>query len=310
MITNKNAMDLVNAPLEEVIAAAAAMNNPSKELELCSIINAKSGGCSENCSFCTQSSFFKTESPRYPILPYEKIEQGAKYMSDNGVHRYCLVMQGKGLKRSDEEVLIDYYERLNSSIEGEMSFCSSVGMINREQGERLKAAGLTRYHHNLETSSEFYPKVCTTHTHQERINAIEAAKEAGLEICSGGIVGLGESWVDRISMIDNLRELEVDSVTFNILNPMPGTPLEGNTRLGEDDLLRSISIFKLMLGNTSLRFCAGRQNMSYDFQEKALDAGFSAVMVGDYLTLKGNRLSEDIDFMKNAGYTMKMEEAD
>lgn len=304
MITKKQGMDLVNAPLDEVVAAASKVNNPQKELELCAIINAKSGGCSENCSFCTQSSFFKTGSPKYPILPYDKVEQGAKFMEGAGVHRYCLVMQGGRLKTADENVLVDYYERLSSSTQ--MSYCSSVGMIDRQQGERLKKAGLTRYHHNLETSADFYPKVCTTHTHKDRIDAIVAAKEAGLEICSGGIVGLGESWEDRLSMIEDIRNLEVESVTFNILNPMPGTPMEGNSRLGEDELLRAIALFKLMLGKTSLRFCAGRQELSYDFQRKALEAGFSAVMVGDYLTLKGNRLESDIEFMKGEGYTMKM----
>ncbi len=305
MITKKQAQDLVNAPLQEVLNAASEINNPNKELELCAIINAKSGGCSENCSFCTQSAFFKTEAPKYPILPYDKVEQGAKFMEAAGVHRYCLVMQGGRLRKADENTLVDYYEQLSESTN--MSYCSSVGMIDRNQGERLKKAGLTRYHHNLETSAEFYPKICTTHTHQDRINAIVAAKEAGLEICSGGIVGLGESWNDRFSMIDDIRNLEVESVTFNILNPMPGTPMAGNRRLGEDELLRAISIFKLMLGKTSLRFCAGRQALSYDFQRQALEAGFSAVMVGDYLTLKGNRLEEDVAFMKGAGYTMKME---
>lgn len=309
-----DALKLVDMPLDELVKLVAneaeSKHIPAKHtksLELCGIINAKSGKCSEDCKFCTQSSFYKTSTSEYPLLAYDKVYDAAKLMQDSGVHRFCIVMSGRKPTESQVATLCDYFEKLNKDVPN-LKYCVSFGFITKEYARQLKDAGLTRYHHNLETSLEYYEQVCTTHEYHERIESLHTAKENGLETCSGGIVGMGENWEDRIGLMDAVRSVNPNSVTLNILNPMPNTPFEKMKPLSNEEILRIIAIYKLMLNNTSIRFCAGRQRMEYDRQFEAIEAGLSALMVGDYLTISGLSLKDDLKKYTDIGYKFAIEE--
>lgn len=300
-ISKEEALDLAkNADLDELLEAANEIRKHfcGDKFNLCSIINVKSGNCSEDCAYCAQSAHFKTPSPKYKLLDSDTILKSTKSHEEKGVHRFSLVASGRGIKNSDK--FEEIYKLLSEKTD--IHLCGSLGLASKETLEKLKNSGLKTYHHNLETSRNFYPKICTTHTYDDRINTIKNAKEAGLDVCSGTIFGMGESMEDRIDLAFELRNLEVKSVPLNFLTPIKGTPLENEPPLEKEEILRTIAIYRFILPDAFLRYAGGRNNLG-EFVEKGLKGGINAALTGDFLTTKGDMIQNDIEMVKRLGFS-------
>ncbi len=299
-ITKQEALKLYMEPSEELYQAADEIRKTlaGNKVDLCSIVNGKSGRCSENCTYCAQSGHFKTGVKEYSLLSYEEIKAHAKESEDEGVDRFSIVTSGKGLDGQDFETVVEYYEKLNN--ECNISLCASHGILNKNSLVKLKRAGVKRYHHNIETSRNFYNKICTTHTYDDRIKTINEAKNAGFEICSGGIIGLGESREDRIDMALELRYLNVLSIPVNALMPIKGTPLENQEVLNEEEILRTIAIFRFINPKANIRLAAGRNLLSNN-GDKAFKAGANATITGNLLTTCGNKICDDKEMIRSLG---------
>ena len=269
-----------------------------KSVDLCSIVNGKSGKCSENCKYCAQSIHFKTGVSEYPLMPYEEVEKLAKENESEGVNRFSIVTSGKGLYGKDFDRVVDYYDRLKQNCG--INLCASHGIVNKESLNKLKNVGVKRYHHNLETSEKYYAEICTTHTYQERIDTIQHAKELGLEVCSGGIIGMGESIEDRVDLALTLRDLEIKSIPVNALMPIKGTPLENAKNLTEEDILRTIATFRFVNPTANIRLAAGR-NLLTGAGESAFKAGANATITGNLLTTCGNKIKDDKEMINKLG---------
>jgi len=284
---------LLNEPLESLVARA---NQVRKEhlgdtLDVCSILNARSGRCGEDCKFCAQSARHHTETPVYPLKDAGQIVEAADRAKSIGAKRFGIVTSGNRLTDEEADVIADAITRISREVG--ISVCASLGALSLAQLQRLKAAGLSRYHHNIETSRRFYAEVVTTHSFQERVDTVVAAREAGLEVCSGGIIGMGENWQDRIDMATTLSELKVDSVPINILIPIKGTALEAAEYMSVEDIVRTICIFRLLLPTQAIKIAAGRETALADDQIKAFRAGANGMLIGGYLTVKGAGLEAD-----------------
>jgi biotin synthase len=262
---------------------------------LCSIINAKSGACSEDCHFCTQSAHFNTETPVYSLLDNDEIVAAAQEAKDNRASRFSLVTSGRGASDAEVGKLAERISAIRSQLD--IKVCGSFGILTAGQLAILQEAGMDRYHHNLESSKEFFPSVCSTHSFADRVNTIKAAQSLGISVCSGGIIGLGESEADRISLATTLAELEVDSVPLNFLIPLPGTPLADIKALEVEEILRAIALFRLILPTIPLRLAAGRESALGDFLSAAFLAGADAMMIGGYLTQRGRTPEQDLQFV-------------
>ncbi len=295
----KAILDLFNIPLEILISQADDLRKiyHSNHFDLCSINNIKSGKCTEDCTFCSQSIHFKTDSPSYDLMDQVKACTEAISLSNQGVHKHSLVSSGRHLDDSDLEKLLPIYKSLN---EAPLNLCASHGLITEEQALKLKNTGVKRYHHNLETSENYYPEICTTHTYQDRIDTINVCKKVGLEVCSGGIWGLGESREDRIDMLMTLKALEVDSVPINILCPIEGTPLENNQPLPLDELMKTLCIYRIVLKDKELRLAGGRVQL--EKLEEVYRCGVNGILTGDYLTTTGFSVKKDIELLEELGY--------
>ncbi len=283
----------LNAPLEGLISKAGEVRKRylGDKLELCSILNTRSGRCTEDCKFCAQSTRYHTDIATYPLKSKEEIVEAAQKAKAIGAENFGIVTSGNRL--TDEEV--GSIAQAVSEIKGRMDIavCASLGALEKSQLQLLKESGLSRYHHNIETSRCFYPHIVSTHSFEERIETINSAKQLGLEICSGGIIGMGETWRDRIDMAYTLKELDVDSVPLNILIPIEGTPLESAAPLSVDDAVRAICIFRIILKDKSIKIAAGREATFKDSQLKAFIAGANGMLIGGYLTVKGAGLDAD-----------------
>lgn len=294
--------------LDELLDAANDIREKfcGNYFNLCTIINVKSGRCSENCTYCAQSAHYKTGCEVYPLKDTSEILQTAKNNESQEAHRFSLVASGKGLKshKKDMDKIEEIYRALDEKTS--LHLCASFGIADKEELIKLKNSGVKTYHHNLETSRRFYPNICTTHTYDDRINTIKAAFEAGLDVCSGGIFGLGESIEDRIDMAFDLKELGVTSVPINILTPIPGTPLQNQIPLKEEEILKTIAIYRFILPKVFLRFAGGRINLGKSVK-KALAAGINAALTGDFLTTTGDSIESDKNMIKNCGFTIKQE---
>jgi biotin synthase len=284
-----------------LLAAADEMRYAAtgNKLDLCSIMNAKSGRCSENCKFCAQSGHYRTKTAEYPLVDAGRVLQLAKANEARGVRRFSLVTSGKMLTEAEFERIIKMYKVLRR--ETQLQLCASLGSIGYEAAVRLKEAGVSRYHHNVETSSDYYNRICDTHSYQERIGTIGNVKKARLEVCSGGILGLGEDMRQRIRMALEIKAMGITSVPLNILHPIPGTPLQNVPVLQPEEALRSMAIFRLILPNAVIRYAGGRKALG-KFQKKGLKAGINGMMVGDYLTTAGREIEEDLTMMQEAGF--------
>lgn len=304
-ISKKEALGLVNAPLDELLEASDELRAHfcGKIFDICSIINARSGKCSENCKFCAQSAHYSTAAEEYPLLDTDKIVEDALYNASKGVLRYSLVVSGKKLSDKETDKIYEIIKEIKKRVP--VSICASLGLLSREQFIRLKEAGLERVHNNLETSENYFPNICSTHSFKDKIAAVEAAREAGLDICSGGIIGLGESYEDRIDMAFTLKKLGVRSVPINILNAIKGTPYENNPPLEEDEILRTVAVFRFILPNAFLRLAGGRALLK-DKGGKAFRSGINAVITGDMLTTAGISVDTDMAMIKEAGYRAEL----
>lgn len=293
---------LITTPLEDLQTGAQMIQRHfrGRHVDLCTIINGKSGRCSENCKYCAQSARHRTGVDEYDFLPTEKILAVALANERAGVNRFSIVTSGRSLDGKNFDRAIETYKVLRGALTIEL--CASHGILNAEQLKRLKAAGVKRYHHNLETSRRFFPKICTTHTYDERINTIKLAQAAGLEVCSGGIIGMGETWQDRIDLALEVAALGITSIPVNILTPIKGTALENLPQLGAEEILRTIAIFRYINPTADVRFAAGR-NFLPDNGATALLHGASAAITGNMLTTSNNNIKADMKLLHELGLT-------
>lgn len=295
---NKKIDELLSLPLAKLIAMADEIREKcaGSRIELCNIMNAKSGLCGQDCKFCAQSSLHSTGINTYPLKTKPEMLEAARRAKDIGAERFDIVTSGNRLTKDELNVIIDAIHEITSKIGIKM--CASLGSLEEKDFRLLKSAGLTRYHHNLETSKRYFAKIATTHTYEDRVKTIKAAKRAGLEVCSGGIIGLGETLEDRIQMALSLKELEVDSIPINILVPIKGTSFENKPTLSGKEAIRTIALFRIILKDKTIKIAAGRESVLKDFQALAFMAGANGMLIGGYLTIKGRQLEEDRNLVK------------
>lgn len=300
-LTKEEALKLYEAPLEELCKAADEVRKHfcGNMFDICSIVNGKSGRCSENCKYCAQSAFYHTGTEEYPLLDRQEIVRQARYNAKRGVLRYSIVTSGRALNDREVDEMCRAIEEIKEKIKIEV--CVSFGLLTREQFVRVKEAGAARVHNNLETSRRNFPNICTTHTFEDKLNAIRAAREAGLKVCSGGIMGLGEMPEDRIDMAFTLRELEVKSIPVNMLNPIPGTPYGTNKKLTNQDMRRIVAVYRFILPDASIRLAGGR-GLLEDKGESCFISGANAVISGDMLTTSGYTIESDMAMIHRLGY--------
>lgn len=304
LITKEEALYLWEQPLEELCACADRIRRQfcSNAFDLCTIINGKNGRCSENCKFCAQSAHNHTGVEAYPLLSNEEIFFRAKESRKQGILRYSIVTSGKALSDAEVERVCEGIKEIKEKIG--ISVCVSFGLLNERQFRKLKEAGVSRVHNNLETSRKNFKAVCTTHTFDEKIQAIQAAKAAGLSVCSGGIMGLGESVEDRIDMALELRDLGIKSVPINMLNPIPGTPYEKNKKLSSDEMRRIVAIYRFILPDAFIRLAGGRGLLG-DKGKGCFQSGANAAITGDMLTTAGITAETDQKLLLELGYEVK-----
>ncbi|MBM3214756.1 biotin synthase BioB [Candidatus Poribacteria bacterium] len=271
------------------------------EIHLCSIVNAKSGGCTEDCSFCAQSARHQTQISVYPFLATDEVLEAAREAHGRHAQALGLVAAWRGLREGPMlERVLERVRELTAS--GTVRADASLGIIESESvAHRLREAGLVAYNHNLEAAKSYYPKVCSTHTYEERVQTIRHLKAAGLRVCSGGIIGLGETPRQRVELAFELRELDVDIVPINFLNPIAGTPLEHMDPLSPRECLRTISLFRFVLPDKEIMIAGGREVNLRDLQSMMFMAGASATMVGHYLTTSGRRAEDDLSMISDLG---------
>ncbi|MBM4135293.1 MAG: biotin synthase BioB [Nitrospira sp.] len=265
---------------------------------LCSIINAKSGACPEDCSFCAQSSKSKAGIAVYPLLSKEIVIQKAMEAKEWGAKRFSIVASGR--KVSEKNVL-DIADMISGIKDTGLIPCASLGILREEDLFILKSAGLNRYHHNLETSEGFFPQICSTHSYSEKLKTINAVKDIGLSLCSGGIFGMGETWQDRIDMAFLLRELDVDSIPINFLIPIKGTALENREFLHPFEALKIISLYRFILPQKEMRICGGRMQILGEFNSMVFLAGADSLLIGNYLTTSGRGYEDDLRLIETYG---------
>ena len=305
-IGKEEALQLAAAPLKELTEAADEIRRRycGDTFDICTIINGKSGKCSEDCKFCAQSSRYHTGlKDTYPLLGTEELLEEAKYNADRGVLRYSIVTSGRCLSDREVERLCDSIRKIKE--ETDIRICVSPGLLQEEQFRKLKEAGADRVHCNLESSERYFLQVCTTHTYEEKTAAIQAAKRVGLSVCSGGILGLGESVEDRIDMVLTARKLGVRSIPVNVLNPIPGTPYEKNPVLSGEEILRCTAVFRFLIPDGLIRLAGGRGLME-DKGKKCFQSGANAAISGDMLTTAGITVESDMEMIRSLGHKVSL----
>ena len=297
-MNKQEALSFFNLPLEEMLATAEKVRKKYKgnKVKICSIINAKSGKCSENCKFCAQSAHHSTGVIDYPLVSNEKITMAAEKALQTA-SCFGIVSSGNTLTDSEINKLCDLLKHNNKSA----NFSASIGYISKESLQKLKDAGLKKIHHNLETSENFFANICTTHTYSQRVETIKRAKECGFEICSGGLFGIGESVEDRIDLAFTLKNLCVESVPMNFFIPIKGTALENITPISAIEVLKTISLFRMILQTQDITICGGREKSLKEKQSMVFAAGANGIMTGDYLTTSGRKPEDDLQMIKNLG---------
>lgn len=296
---------LLTADLDELCTGADKIREKlcGNKVDLCSIINGRGGRCSENCKFCAQSAHHNTDCEEYGFLEQKTFMEGCAYASEQGVNRYSIVTAGRTMEGEDLEKAIAAYQAMHEEYP-DMILCASHGLVKGEDLKRMREAGVTMYHSNVETSEHFFPEICTTHTYEDKLNEIRLAKEAGMEVCSGGIFGMGETWQDRLDMAALLAQLQVNSIPLNFLLPIKGTPLEDREKLTQEEIIRIVAIFRYLNPTAFIRIAAGR---SYFEQggEILFRAGANATLTGDMLTTVGNNIAQDREMLKGLGFQLK-----
>lgn len=304
-VTREEALSLYEQPLEALCESADQIRRKfcSDRFDICTIINGKSGRCSENCKFCAQSAHNHTGAEEYPLLPDEEIIAQARTNHEQGVLRYSIVTSGKRLSDAEVERMCGTVRKIRDDVG--IAVCVSFGLLSEAQFRKLKEAGVSRVHNNLESSRRNFPNVCTTHTFDDKIAAIRAAQAAGLTVCSGGIMGLGETAEDRIDMALTLRELGIKSIPVNMLNPIPGTPFENNPKLTGDDMRRIVAVYRFILPDASIRLAGGRGLLA-DKGKSCFTSGANAAISGDMLTTAGITTKTDMAMLDELGYEVTL----
>lgn len=292
-ITKEEALELYDAPLDELRESASKITSHffKEAIELCCISNGKCGKCSENCKFCSQSRYYNTEIQQSVLKSVDEFFKEAQANDKRGVHRFSIVTAGVRLSKAELKTIAQAYKKISSELK--ISCCGSLGLLDYDDFVMLKESGLKRYHNNLETSPNFFKEICTTHTMKQKEDTIALAKKAGLEICSGCILGMGESVEDRVDIALELRKLQVDSTPINILNPIKGTPLENRPTVHPDEVRRTIALFRHVLPKTVLRLAGGRLIIQKYFTD-LYKYGINAEITGDMLTTAGLAVADDI----------------
>lgn len=288
-------LKLYNMDLDELLKISS--KHVKNTIEFCSLINARNGKCSQNCKYCAQSSHYNTEIESFPLVSVETVKKTALESKKNMISRFAIVTSGKTPDESDFDRMLEMIKELNTI--DNIKCCASIGILNEEQAKKLKEAGLVRFHHNINTCRSYYPEVCTTHSFEDRINTCKLVKKYGMELCCGVILGMGESVEQRIEMALELAEIEPDSIPINILMPIAHTPFENYIdKIDEENVLRTLAVFKIANPNAVIRFCGGRMRLSLENQEKALKTCVEGIMIGNYLTTIGRKPEEDIETVK------------
>ena len=298
MLSKQELLDLYNMDLDVLL-------NESKkylkdEVEFCSIINARSGKCSQNCRYCAQSSHYNTDIESFPLIDVETVVKAAHDSVNNGANRVAIVTSGKTPDESDFDTMLDMIKALNK--EGIKS-CASIGILNEEQAQKLAEAGLVRFHHNINTCKSYHPQICTTHTYEDRLNTTKLVKKYGMELCSGVILGMGESVEQRVEMAMELAEINPESIPVNILTPIKNTPFENyGDKIDEENVLRTLAIFKIVCPNASIRIAGGKKaRLSEETIEKAFRYCVDSTIVGNYLTTTGFSPEDDEKLIAKIG---------
>lgn len=306
-IERSEAEALLNTPdefLQRLLAAADRIRIRFKgsQFDSCSLINARSGRCSEDCAFCAQSAHHQGDCDVYGLKPSEEILAAAKAAKNSGAARFCTVTSGGALSAAEFDSLIKSLERVRSEVDIELD--ASLGFLDDERSARLAAVGVTRYNHNIETSRDHYSKICTTHHFDQRVETVRTVMNKGFSACSGGIIGLGETPHQRLDMAFTLADLGVDCVPINILNPRPGTPLQDSTPPEPLEILKTVAIFRLILPKATIKVAGGREKNLGDFQAMALRSGANGMIIGGYLTTGGRSVDDDLQMVRQAGFVV------
>lgn len=303
----KELLELYSLPIEELIdiSANVTKENFDNQVEFCSIVSAITGKCGENCGYCAQSSHHRTNIECHPLLSIDEVLKSAKESKENGVKRFSIVTSGKTPENNNFKQILKMVEEV-SQIDG-LKVCASLGFLTDEQFIQLKEAGMERYHHNLNTSRSYYSEICTTHSFQERIDTILQAQKHGLEVCCGGIIGMGESRKQRIEMALEIAELNPESAPINILHPIEGTPVyKFANDIDEEEILRTLAIYRIIMPKVVLRYAGGRRlRLSEKHQELGLKAGINGILVGNYLTTIGITPEQDKDMLLRTQKVLK-----
>lgn len=297
--TKEELLRLYNLPLEELLAESSKYM--SDNIEFCSLINARNGKCSQNCKYCAQSSHYCTNIESYPLVDIQDVIKAAKESKENKVSRFAIVTSGKTPDEGrDFQIELDMIKAINEV--GGLKSCASIGILNEEQAKQLAQAGLKRFHHNINTCRSYYPEVCTTHSWDDRLNTCKLVKKYGMELCCGVILGMGETVEQRVEMAMELAEIEPNSIPINILMPIPETPFENyHDKIDEENVLRTMAIFKIANPKSVVRFCGGRMRLSQENQELALKTCVEGILVGNYLTTVGREPHEDLETANKLG---------
>lgn len=296
--TKEELLNLYNLPLEELLNESSKYM--SNNIEFCSLINARNGKCSQNCKYCAQSSHYRTDIESYPLVDMEEVKIAAEEALSNKASRFSIVTSGKTPDEGrDFKLELEMIKLVN---ELGIKSCASIGILNEEQAKQLSQAGLKRFHHNINTCRSYYPEVCITHSWEDRLNTCKLVKKYGMELCCGVILGMGESIEQRVEMAMELAEIEPDSIPINILMPIPETPFENyHNKIDEENVLRTMAIFKIANPKAVVRFCGGRMRLSQQNQELALKTCVEGILIGNYLTTVGKEPSEDITTAERLG---------
>lgn len=303
MKTKEELLKLYNLELNELLAEAKKYT--FNEFEFCSLISARTGKCSQNCKYCSQSTHYNTNIQTHPLVSVDEVEKAAKESKENGAINFAIVTSGKTPDEAkDFDELLKMIKKINSL---GLKSCASIGICNLEQAKKLKEAGLNRFHHNINTCKSYHNEICTTHTYQDRINTCNAIKEAGIELCCGVIIGMGETIEQRIEMAMELAQIQPNSIPVNILTPIKGTPFENYLdKIDEENIIRTIAVFKIANPNSSIRLAGGKKaRLSEENIQLLMDNCIDSAIVGNYLTTTGFSSEHDKKMVQKANKTLK-----
>lgn len=303
-ITRQEALFLVDADLKELSAAANEIREKcaGRHFDMCAVMSVKGGRCSENCKFCSQSSCSTAEVPSFSVRDVDFVLEDAKKHSGLGISHYCQVASGRKMTASGIDQICENVKAIAAHTD--LIPCVSLGLLNKADLQKLKTAGVKRIHNNLETSRQYFPKVCSSHSYEEKMEVMKLAHALGLELCSGGIFGIGESWEDRIDLALTERDFQPESVPINLLNPVKGTPMGNYEVLGEEEVQRIVAIYRFLLPKAYIRIAAGRDYLE-DTGISCFLAGSNASITGDMVTVKGVSIEKDLENIKQIDYDLR-----